>query len=116
WAAPFVALWLLSPVVAWAISRPMRVGDVEPLADDQVDILRVTALRTWHFFTPFVGAEDHALPPDNFQEDPAPVVAHRTSPTNIGLYLLSTVAAHDLGWLGLLDTADRLRAPLAPPR
>src|SRR5262245_12563655 len=110
WPAPFVALWLLSPVVAWAISRPMHVGDVEPLADDQVDTLRVTARRTWHFFATFVGQEDHALPPDNFQEDPAPVVAHRTSPTNIGLYLLSTLAAHDFGWLGLLDTADRLTA------
>jgi len=88
----------------------MHVGDVEPLADDEVDILRMTARRTWHFFTTFVGAEDHALPPDNFQEDPAPVVAHRTSPTNIGLYLLSTLAAHDFGWLGLLDTADRLTA------
>ena len=46
--------------------------------------------RTWRFFETFVGAEDNSLPPDNFQEDPQPVVAHRTSPTNIGLYLLST--------------------------
>jgi cyclic beta-1,2-glucan synthetase len=53
------------------------------------------------------------LPPDNFQEDPAPVVAHRTSPTNIGLYLLSTASAHDFGWLGLADTAERLEATLA---
>ena len=52
------------------------------------------------------------LPPDNFQEDPAPVVAHRTSPTNIGLYLLSTASAHDFGWLGLADTVERLEATL----
>ncbi len=110
WAAPVLGLWLLSPLVAWAISLPWRPGRVAPLAPDEVDVLRVTARRTWRFFETFVGAEDHALPPDNFQEDPAPVVAHRTSPTNVGLYLLSTVAAHDSGWLGLLDTVDRLAA------
>ena len=63
-------------------------------------MLRLTARRTWRFFETFVGPEDHALPPDNFQEEPTPVVAHRTSPTNLGLYLLSTIAAHDFGWLG----------------
>ena len=53
------------------------------------------------------------LPPDNFQEDPKPVVAHRTSPTNIGLYLLSAVAARDFGWAGTLETVERLEATLA---
>ena len=53
------------------------------------------------------------LPPDNFQEDPEPVVAHRTSPTNIGLYLLSTVAARDFGWAGTWRAVERLEATLA---
>ena len=53
------------------------------------------------------------LPPDNFQEDPKPVIAHRTSPTNIGLYLLSVVAARDFGWLGTLDVLERLEATFA---
>ncbi len=75
--------------------------------------LRGTARLTWSFFERFVTAEDNHLPPDNFQEDPQPVVAHRTSPTNMGLYLLSTVAARDFGWLGLRATCDRLRATLA---
>ena len=52
------------------------------------------------------------MPPDNFQEEPKPVLAHRTSPTNLGLYLLSVVAAHDFGWLGTLETAERLDATL----
>ena len=69
--------------------------------------------RTWRFFEKFVTADDRFLPPDNFQEDPKPVVAHRTSPTNIGLYLLSTLAARDLGWLGVQEAADRLEATLA---
>ena len=60
-----------------------------------------------------MGPEDHALPPDNFQEDPWPVVAHRTSPTNIGMYLLATVTARDLGWIGTFEMVERLEATLA---
>src|SRR5262249_42191730 len=102
WAAPLIGAWLLSPVVAWWISLPRREPGEEPLAPEDTRILRVTARRTWRFFETFVGKDDHALPPDNFQEDPKPVVAHRTSPTNIGLYLLSTLGAHDFGWIGIL--------------
>ena len=54
-----------------------------------------------------MGAEDNWLPPDNFQEDPTPVIAHRTSPTNIGLLMISTVAAHDLGYVGSLELTER---------
>ena len=74
--------------------------------------LRLIARRTWRFFETFITSTDHALPPDNFQEDPRPVVAHRTSPTNMGLYLLSTLAAHDLGYLGTLDAVERVEATL----
>ena len=58
-------------------------------------------------------AADNMLPPDNFQEDPAPALAHRTSPTNLGLYLLSVVTAHDFGWLGTTEAAERLEMTLA---
>ena len=67
-AAPFVFLWVLSPVVAYWISLPARAPAAQPLAEDDVRTLRSTARRTWRFFETFVGAEDHALPPDNFQE------------------------------------------------
>ena len=70
--------------------------------------LRLIARRTWRFFETFVTASDHMLPPDNFQEDPAPVLAHRTSPTNLGLYLLSVASARDFAWLGTAEAADRL--------
>ena len=108
--APFLALWMLSPRASrWAISPPpARRRRRAAVGATRRASLRATARRTWRFFETFVGPEDHTLPPDNFQEDPAPVVAHRTSPTNIGLYLLSTVAARDFGWLGLLDAVDRL--------
>ncbi len=112
--APLLLLWWLSPVVARYLSSPLYRRD--PLDDLPREVdreLRGTARRTWSFFERFVTPDDNCLPPDNFQEDPAPVVAHRTSPTNIGLYLLSTVAARDFGWLGLQATCDRLAMTLA---
>ena len=99
-AVPFLAAWFLSPVVAYWVSQPRPRRRV-PLTDDERDALRRVAPQTWHFFETFVGDDDHWLPPDNFQEDPDGRVAHRTSPTNQGLLLLSTLAAHDLGYIGL---------------
>ena len=112
-AAPFVILWALSPIVAQWASRPPPVSGSTPVSAADTRALRLIARRTWRFFETFVAADDHMLPPDNFQEDPRPVVAHRTSPTNLGLYLLSVVAARDFGWLGTLDAVDRLAATLA---
>ncbi|MEO8470010.1 MAG: glucoamylase family protein, partial [Chloroflexota bacterium] len=112
-AAPFVIMWLLSPVVARWASVPPPESAAQQLSAADVGVLRLTARRAWRFFEAFVGPEDHALPPDNFQDDPVPVVAHRTSPTNIGLYLLATVTARDLGWIGTYEMVDRLEATLA---
>jgi cyclic beta-1,2-glucan synthetase len=112
-AAPFLVLWGLSPLLARWVSQPPRVSPAPLLSDGDTRLLRATARRTWRFFETFVGPDDGFLPPDNFQEDPRPVVAHRTSPTNIGLYLLSTVAAREFGWCGTLETLDRLEATIA---
>ncbi len=110
-AAPMVSAWALSPAVAWWVSGSPR-PEQSLLSDAASESLRLTARRTWHFFETFVTAEHHVLPPDNFQEAPRPVVAHRTSPTNLGLYLLSILAARDFGWLGLNSTVDRLEETL----
>ena len=75
--------------------------------------VRIVARRTWRFFETFVGDEDNWLPPDNFQEDPRPVIAHRTSPTNIGLLWLSTVAAYDFGYVGVIELVERLEITFA---
>ena len=112
-AAPFVVLWLLSPLVARWVSLPPPESAAGQLSAADVGDLRLTARRTWRFFETFVGPEDHALPPDNFQDDPRPVIAHRTSPTNIGIYLLATVTARDFGWIGTLEMVERLEATLA---
>jgi cyclic beta-1,2-glucan synthetase len=112
-AAPFVVLWLLSPIVARLVSLPATEQGAEQLSEADIESLRLTARRTWLFFETFVGPEDHGLPPDNFQDDPAPVVAHRTSPTNIGMYLLATVTARDFGWIGTIEMVERLEATLS---
>ncbi|HEU4919698.1 MAG TPA: glucoamylase family protein [Candidatus Limnocylindrales bacterium] len=112
-AVPFLALWFVSPVIARWISLPPPASAAEQLSDDDVGALRVIARRTWRFFEAFVGPEDNHLPPDNFQDEPAPLVAHRTSPTNIGMYLLATVTARDFGWIGTLEMVERLEATLA---
>jgi cyclic beta-1,2-glucan synthetase len=111
-AAPFAAAWIASPAVAYWASR-VSAGNRPVVSDGDRQALRMTARRTWRFFETFVNPADNMLPPDNFQEDPAPVLARRTSPTNIGLYLLSVAAAHDFGWTGLLDTVERLEATMA---
>ncbi len=112
-AAPFATLWILSPAIArWASLSPLDAGRLS-VSDDDARALRLTARRTWRFFERFVTPADHMLPPDNFQEDPTPVLAHRTSPTNIGLYLLSIVSARDFGWIGGIEALGRLEATLA---
>lgn len=111
-AVPFIVLWAASPFVMRKLSIPPPTSQDEIQPEKEVTLLRLTARRIWRFFTTFVTAEDHWLPPDNFQEEPHPVIAHRSSPTNFGLYLLSVVAARDFGWIGLSDAVDRLDATM----
>lgn len=112
-AAPFILTWGLSPAIILAISTVPRGPERARLDSARKTQLRLTARQTWRFFETFVTATDHHLPPDNFQEDPQPVVAHRTSPTNIGLYVLSAAAAHDFGWIGTAAFVERLEATFA---
>ncbi|MET0681070.1 MAG: glucoamylase family protein, partial [Burkholderiales bacterium] len=112
-AAAFVIAWIASPAIArWTSLSPLVAGRL-PVSAEDARALRLVARRTWRFFETFVTPTDHMLPPDNFQEDPKPVVAHRTSPTNLGVYLLSAVSARDFGWAGTIETVDRLEATLA---
>jgi hypothetical protein len=97
-AAPILLLWFVSPALASWVSRP-RGPRVVKLTSEQNVFLRKLARRTWAYFEHFVGPADHWLPPDNYQEVPASMIAHRTSPTNMGLALLSDLAAYDFGYL-----------------
>ena len=97
-AGPILGLWFVSPIVAWWISRPLSRREAR-LTADQTTFLRKLSRKTWAFFETFVGPKDHWLPPDNFQEQPTAVIAHRTSPTNMGLSLLANLSAYDFGYI-----------------
>jgi cyclic beta-1,2-glucan synthetase len=112
-AVPFGLLWILSPLVAKRASQPPPSLGHLSIAPQEARYLRLAARRTWRFFEKFVSEDENWLPPDNFQEEPEPIIAHRTSPTNIGLYLLSVVAARDFGWIGTIDAIERLEQTMA---
>ena len=85
-AAPILSLWFVSPYIAWWVSKPLTERRTR-LAEGQIVFLRKLSRKTWAFFEAFVGPDDHWLPPDNYQEEPLAALAHRTSPTNMGLAL-----------------------------
>ena len=114
-ALPIAALWVASPWIAHAISQPLLRLERRLPRKSRAPAMRY-ALLHWRFFERFVGEATHWLAPDNFQEDPEPVVAMRTSPTNVSLQLLATVSAWDLGFITLDDMAERLERTFATLR
>ena len=111
-AAPMLVMWIAAPMLATSISRRWTgAGRQQPSAAD-VSSLRIIARRTWRYFETFVTSADHWLPPDNLQVMPRDALASRTSPTNVGLYLLSTVSARDFGWIGTREAVERIEATL----
>ncbi|OAP49182.1 protein ndvB [Sinorhizobium americanum] len=110
---PFALVWAASPAVAWFVSQSAETEDQLVVSDEAIDEMRKIARRTWRYFESFVTAEQNFLPPDNFQETPQPVLAERTSPTNIGVYLLSAMSARSFGWIGFEETITRLEQTIA---
>ncbi|MBC7454482.1 MAG: cyclic beta 1-2 glucan synthetase, partial [Massilia sp.] len=111
-AAPLLLVWACAPLIAWWISLPVeRVG--ADLSAGQTTFLHTLARKTWGFFEDFVGAPDNWLPPDNMQEHPVRVVAHRTSPTNMGMSLLANLTAWDFGFVSLGQLLARTSATFA---
>ncbi|HET7374415.1 MAG TPA: protein ndvB, partial [Gemmatimonadaceae bacterium] len=104
---PFILAWVLSPIIAHALSAPALRRELR-LGPDERDRAMRYALYHWRFFERFVGEETQWLAPDNFQETPDPVVALRTSPTNVGLQMLGIVSAYDLGLLTCGEMIERL--------
>lgn len=108
-ALPLLVIWMLAPIFAERLSQPYLPPRAEQVSAGDTDQLRKLARRTWLFFEAVVGPGDHWLPPDHLQREPDERVKHYTSPTNIGLMLLSTLGARDMGYIGLLDLMLRLR-------
>src|SRR3989337_2058843 len=105
-SGPILGLWFASPAIVWWISRPLARPEAK-LTDKQTRFLRKISRKTWAFFETFVGPEEHWLPPDNYQEHPVTGIAHRTSPTNMGLALLANLSAHDFGYISAGQLIER---------
>ncbi len=105
-AAPLLITWFFSPVIVWWLGRPIP-SSKSKLSADQKIYLRELSRKTWAFFENLVTAADNWLPPDNLQQYPIPVIAHRTSPTNMGMSLLANLAAHDFGYVTTGQLMDR---------
>ena len=110
-ALPLGVAWIVAPFLAWSISQPTHLRPTN-LSPERTIFLRTLARRTWSFFEDFSSLEDNWLPPDNFQEYPKAVIAHRTSPTNIGLTILSTLGAFDFGYLPVNELIRRINDTL----
>jgi cyclic beta-1,2-glucan synthetase len=104
---PLIGLWLVSPAIAHALGAPAVRRVPRLRAASRADALRLARLH-WSYFDHFATAETNWLAPDNFQDDPAPVVAMRTSPTNVGLQLLAIVSARDCDFIQADDMVRRL--------
>lgn len=110
-AFPFLLLWTVSPLIAFLTGRPIPRTE-RKVSPSMRYALRGYAREIWRFFETLVGDETHWLPPDNFQEIPEPLVAPRTSPTNIGFLLLSNITAYDLGYIGAVEFVERTEKTL----
>jgi cyclic beta-1,2-glucan synthetase len=112
-ALAFCVLWGASPLWTWWASTPRAASRDPALSAADRSYLLGVARDTWRLFEHGVGADDNDLPPDNIQVFPRVMVAHRTSPTNIGLYLLATACARRFGWIGSVEMLTRTERSLA---
>jgi len=112
-AGPWLVLWFLSPLIGWLLNLQPHVEQEQLLlAEKDLQFLRQVARRTWRFFSDFVGDETSWLPPDNYQVSHHNALALRTSPTNIGLWMLSVLAAHDFRYLTVDQVLERLASTM----
>lgn len=109
---PILALWILSPLICELLERPFQLPKSSALSPISQQYLRTLARKTWRYFDDFVSQEGNWLPPDNYQEKIKVEVAYRTSPTNIGLYLMSTLSAHRLGYFTSAELIQRFAQTL----
>ena len=105
-AWPILVLWLMAPAISWRLNSPLKDDNLE-FVEGELLFLHKMARKTWGFFENFVSAEENWMPPDNFQEQPIAIIAHRTSPTNMGLALLANLSAYDFGYIGSAELIDR---------
>ncbi len=106
-----IITWFSSPIIAFKLSLPYKAEIPEMSSSDIIE-LRKWARQIWAFFDVFVEEENSYLPPDNIQIEPYKGVAHRSSPTNIGLALLANLVAVDLGYISQKLMIKKIRNTL----
>lgn len=103
--------WVLAPTIAYWVSKPIE-REIYIATEEEKAFLRRVARKSWRYFEDFVTPAEHWLAPDNYQEDPKGELAHRSSPTNLSLLLLSTLSAYDMGYLTASEFAARVDCTL----
>lgn len=103
----FLVVWGMAPFIAYFISKESKVEEDFLKTEDLLELSRI-ARKTWRYFEEFSNAKNNYLTPDNFQEKHHRRIAHRTSPTDIGLGLLGSLSGRDMGYTGILETFDSI--------
>ena len=104
-SAALLVVWAMAPCIAYIISRD-RIDTAKRIPKEDTNDLGKIARKTWRYFEEFIDPSNNYLVPDNFQQEPYRGLAERTSPTNIGLSLLSVIVARDMGFIGYLEMTD----------
>ncbi|MBA4263556.1 MAG: hypothetical protein C0453_00615 [Comamonadaceae bacterium] len=113
WLVSIGLVWMFAPVWLWLAGQPVKVWRrPRTLGKAEREYLSQLAREIWAFFEATVTAADHHLPPDNLQLDPRDMLARRTSPTNVGLYLTSCLCAHRFGFIDSDELVQRLQKTL----
>jgi len=111
-AAPFLILWFFSPLIMVLLSKTINEFPIEINEKERLFLQKISR-KIWLFFEEFVTEKDNYLPPDNYQENPLKVIAHRTSPTNLGLSLLANLSAYDFGYISICRLIHRTHKTLS---
>lgn len=107
-ALAFCVFWFASPLIVQILDRPIIKDPAFSVTKENRRMLRQMARSTWRYFDDFVGPQSHWLPPDNYQAALGVEIAQRTSPTNIGLWMVSALSAYDLKYITCDDAVDRI--------
>ena len=104
-------LWISSPYIAFYISKDLNTNKIK-INEEEKQYIRKLTRRIYAYYDDFVNKENNYLAPDNYQEKPFKGVAHRTSPTNIGMGLIADITAYDMGYITLMGLIDRVELTL----
>ena len=106
----FGAIFIIAPSVICYISQEEKEEQaIQKINKRDVKYCLDVAKKTWKFFEDNINQENNFLPPDNYQYDRKEKIAHRTSPTNIGLGLLAVCSSYDLGFITLESAIEQIQ-------